>query len=86
MKRKLTHDIQGQTKPRKAGFENLPGNIGFPWVFMMRFASADSPTSGKLLRSLFPLGITTNWNVRRWNFMQKILKTCFLFFFFIYTR
>ena len=46
-----------------------------------KICTAASPVSGKLLRSLFPWGMTTNWNVRRWwNFMQEILKTCFTWF------
>ena len=82
-------DVQGGTKPRKAGFENLTGNIEFPWrdciscptaSFFHEICTAASPASGKLLRSLFPWGMTTNWNVRRWNFMQEILKTCFPWF------
>ena len=81
--------IQGRTKPRKAGFENLTGNIEFPWQdriscqtasFFDEICTAASPASGRLLRSLFPWGMTTNWNVRKWNLMQEILKTFFPWF------
>ena len=77
-------------KPRKAGFENLTGNIEFPWQvrtsyptapFFDETGTAASPASGKLLRSLFLWEITTNWNPLRLDFMQEILKTFFLWFF-----
>ena len=83
-------DVQGGTKPRKAGFENLTGNVELPCrdcsscpsaSFFHEICTAASPASGKLLRNPFPWGMTTNWNVRRWNFMHEILKTCFPWFY-----